>query len=403
MSRTLTRREVLIGGLGAAGVLAGGRLAASAEQPQKVAPQPDRSAHAPTAPVAIQRCESFEPQLLRKKFDAAFDLIGGIKPLVRNKTVTIKLNLTGLEWKPLFGLPAYETYQTHPDTVAALCAILADAGAKRIVLVENLYWNRPMEQTLTDSGWDLAAIQAAGRAQGHVRGHAQPRRVPRLQPLPGPLGRLHLSGVRHEPAVRADRRADFAGQTQAARHRRHHRRGEEPVRQHAQFDLRRRRAGRRRAEPPRRRCFTAAAGSRRPGRPQELAHGLPRKGAVRVPRITADIFGARPSDLNIVDGIRTISGGEGHWNGGIALVEPKLLLVGRNGVCTDAVGTAVMGFDPQPPHGHFPFPGDNHLQLLAEAGVGTNDLQRIEIRGVPLAQAVTRTNRNRLGSPAAFV
>jgi hypothetical protein len=39
-----------------------------------------------------------------------------------------------------------------------------------------------------------------------------------------------------------------------------------------------------------------------------------------VPRIVADIYGARPADLGIVDGIRTIRGGEGHWNGGIALV-----------------------------------------------------------------------------------
>jgi uncharacterized protein (DUF362 family) len=124
------------------------------------------------------------------------------------------------------------------------------------------------------------------------------------------------------------------------------------------------------------------------GSPQEVAHGLPRRGEVRVPRITADIFGARPSDLNIVDGIRTISGGEGHWNGGIALVEPKLLLVGQNGVTTDAIATAVMGFDPMAPHGAAPFPGDNHLRLLASVGVGTNDPARIEVRGLPLKEAV---------------
>jgi hypothetical protein len=47
-----------------------------------------------------------------------------------------------------------------------------------------------------------------------------------------------------------------------------------------------------------------------------------------------------------------------------------------------------MGFDPQAPHGQFPFPGDNHLRLLASVGVGTNDLKRIEIAGLPLKDAV---------------
>jgi len=39
-------------------------------------------------------------------------------------------------------------------------------------------------------------------------------------------------------------------------------------------------------------------------------------------------------------------------------------------------------------YGRPPFPGENHLQLLAAAGVGTNDTDRIEIRGVPLKQAI---------------
>ena len=107
-----------------------------------------------------------------------------------------------------------------------------------------------------------------------------------------------------------------------------------------------------------------------------------------MPRITADIFGMRPSDLNLIDGIQSISGGEGVWNSGIAPVNPKLLIAGCNGVCTDAVCTALMGFDPQAPHGERPFQGDNHLRLLAAAGIGSIDLKRIEVRGVPIAEAV---------------
>jgi hypothetical protein len=47
-----------------------------------------------------------------------------------------------------------------------------------------------------------------------------------------------------------------------------------------------------------------------------------------------------------------------------------------------------MGFDPQAPHAKTPFPGDNHLRLLASVGVGTNDPKRIEIAGLPLKDAV---------------
>jgi hypothetical protein len=65
----------------------------------------------------------------------------------------LKLNLTGLSWKPVFGLPAQETYQTQPNTVATLCALLVGAGARRVVVLENLYWDKPFEQVLTEAGF----------------------------------------------------------------------------------------------------------------------------------------------------------------------------------------------------------------------------------------------------------
>ena len=128
MTVKISRRDLLIGSLGAAGLATAGRLGEVSGQETPSATRPDRSADAPSEPVSIQRCESFEPQVLRDKLAAALDQIGGMVPLVRNKTVTIKINLTGMSWDPVFGLPAYETYQTHPNSLAALCAILADAG-----------------------------------------------------------------------------------------------------------------------------------------------------------------------------------------------------------------------------------------------------------------------------------
>ena len=99
-------------------------------------------------------------------------------------------------------------------------------------------------------------------------------------------------------------------------------------------------------------------------------------------------LGIRPIDLTIIDGIETVSGGEGPWVPGLAVKKPGLLLAGRNAVCTDAVATAVMGYDPMAARATGPFPGDNHLAMAAALGLGTNDPKEIEVLGVPLKDAL---------------
>lgn len=382
----ITRRSVLAGGLAAAGCLAtgfgsSGAAAVSAENGT------NRSGSAPDAPVAICRCPSYQPAELRRALERSFDLIGGIKPLVENKTVTIKINLTGMEWKPVFGLPAQETYQTQPDSLAALCAILADCGARRMVVVENLYWEKPFEQVLIENGWDVKGIVAAGGHRVTFEDTRNRGKFPGYSRISVPWGGFIYPGFevnqrfektdvlismnklkQHATAGITGVIKNCFGNTPSSIY------GDDGPGEHAL----------------KHRAAMFHSGRKQPpaGAPAELAHGLENKGTIRVPRITADIYGARPADLGIIDGIRTISGGEGYWNDGIALKEPKLLLVGRNGVSTDAVATAVMGFDPQAAHGAKPFQGENHLALLASVGAGTNDLSRIEVRGVPLRDAV---------------
>jgi hypothetical protein len=65
-----------------------------------------------------------------------------------------------------------------------------------------------------------------------------------------------------------------------------------------------------------------------------------------------------------------------------------VLILGTNGVATDTVATAVMGYDPRAPHGTAPFQDCDNTLLLAEAlGVGSADLKRIEVRGVSINDA----------------
>jgi uncharacterized protein (DUF362 family) len=114
----------------------------------------------------------------------------------------------------------------------------------------------------------------------------------------------------------------------------------------------------------------------------------PREGGYRVPRAVADLCAARPIHLAIIDGVISMAGGEGPWVRGSRPVSPGVLIAGVNPVCTDAVGAAVMGFDPMADRGTAPFETcDNTLRLAEELGVGTRDLKRIEVVGLQIADA----------------
>lgn len=106
----------------------------------------------------------------------------------------------------------------------------------------------------------------------------------------------------------------------------------------------------------------------------------------RIPRIVADVNAARPIHLSIIDGIYTMTGGEGPWNRGVNPVHPGILIAGLNPVNTDAVGAAVMGFDPMAVRGTPPFERcDSTLQLAEQHGIGTTDLSRTEVIGTPIS------------------
>ena len=135
------------------------------------------------------------------------------------------------------------------------------------------------------------------------------------------------------------------------------------------------------------------SGSRVPPKsaPQPVAES--KDPGFRVPRITADLVAARPIHLAVIDGIYTMTAGElpyqdkkKEWVN--KAVHPGVLIAGMNCVCTDAVATAVMGFDPMMDRGTPPFEKcDSTLRLAEGLGVGTRDLNRIEVVGAPIAKA----------------
>jgi uncharacterized protein (DUF362 family) len=133
------------------------------------------------------------------------------------------------------------------------------------------------------------------------------------------------------------------------------------------------------------------AGHRQPSKsaPAEKDPTSPRQDTWRVPRTVVDLIAARPIHLAIVEGVKTMTGGEGPWiREDLQPAAPGVIVAGTNPVTTDAVCMALMGFDPMADRGTPPFERcDSTLKLAEEAGIGTRDLRRIEAIGTPIAQA----------------
>ncbi len=383
----LTRREWLARSAGVLGLAAVGDWPSLLRGEEFAAPPtlPHPAGKAPTLPVAIQRCPSYEPAVVRQKLDAALDAIGGIGHLVRDKTVTLKINMTGPA-QQLLGLPASHTYHIHPNVVAALCAAFDRAGARRIAIVEAWYHHESVQTILTRAGWDIPAIEAAG---GHkvvfenTRNRGSWGSYSRVKvPWGGYLfPAFELNGwYEHTDVfVSLGKMKDHAvaGVTMSVKNLF----GITPTALYGD-------------DAPNEDTVQARVAplhmNSRPlpsGVPAQLGSNPPNQPEARVPRIVADLLAARPVDLAIIDGVETITGGEGPWIEHVRALQPKLLFAGRNAVCTDAVCAAAMGYDPKAGAGQFPFPGENHLRWAAEAGLGSNDLSRIEIAGLGLKEA----------------
>src|SRR5262249_13812288 len=107
------------------------------------------ASNAPAAPVAIAKCTSYEDVTAR--LSTMFDQLGGLEGIVRGKTVTVKLNLTGSPGFRFQGKPLGVTHYTHPKLVGATAHLMGKAGAKRIRFVESAWaTGGPLEEYMLD-------------------------------------------------------------------------------------------------------------------------------------------------------------------------------------------------------------------------------------------------------------
>jgi len=381
-----TRRSFLRFGLGiAAGtplVLSEG-CSGSGSTPQP--PAPIQAA----AKVAIVSCKDYGSSL-QPALAQAFSLLGGIGPLVNGKTVAVKINLTNDgQFENQFGLPPGESFITHGATAIALATLLFQNGAQKVRFIDSVGFLEPLSDILTMAQWDVNTLLGVGNVElENTRNLGNGTSYVQMN-VPGGGYLFSYFELNHSyqdadvfislaklkqhltAGVTLSTKCLF-GSTPNSLY------GTDAVSENA--------VGYR----------GRIHGSGSPGWDNNPPPGArldvtpPADAGSRVPPVVADLSGARPVHIAIIDGITSMSGGEGPWAPNAAFVTPGVIIVGFNPIATDAVGVAVMGFsNPQAPRGTQPFSScDNHLLLAQQAGVGTADLSKISVLGMTVTQAV---------------
>ncbi|MBN2001982.1 MAG: DUF362 domain-containing protein [Anaerolineae bacterium] len=368
-SRALSRREFLrMASLAAAGALVSGctRGTPSPEVPATIAvsttaPVPDTSTAPETlavAPqskqVAIAHADTYEPKVVYDRVRTLLDSLGGLGGVVSSgDKVAIKINMTGgVYWDGFAGVSGTETFITHPEVVRALGQLVRDAGAKELYIVEAAYewesfviWN--YEQVAKDLGATLVDLN-------NVAPYSDFTTVA----VPG--GKLYQEFTFHRFLEEVDVFMSVSKMkchaTCGVTHTMKNLVGLVPLQLYRAKN-------------------NDTYRSTLHGPTDETAHD-------RMPQIVTELNRARPVHFGLVDGIKTTEGGEGPWVQTLAPIEPHVLVAGKNAVATDAVATALMGFDPTAKKGTSPFQRcENHLNLAYDLGLGTNRLDEIEVLG----------------------
>jgi uncharacterized protein (DUF362 family) len=351
-----------------------------------------RGAVAPTAPVAVAKCATYNSAELLSTLGRMFDQIGGLGRIVKGKTVAIKVNLTGEPETRVNAQPVGDTHYTHPQVIAATVHLIGKAGARRIRVLESpMSTAGPMEEYIVRAGWEprdiLSAASNVEFENTNFLGNG--KKYSRLAaPFGGYLFPAYDVNHSYEDcdvyvSLAKMKEHSTAGITLSMKNNF----GITPASIYG--------SGAGKDEPdenPKSSRQMIHSGAQQPAKsaPAEKDPKSPREGGYRVPRAVVDLVAARPIDLAIVEGIKTMTGGEGPWvREPLTVVNPGVIVAGRNPVTADAVCMAIMNFDPMADRGTPPFETcDSTLRLAEEAGIGTRDLKRIEVVGRPIKQVM---------------
>lgn len=289
-----------------------------------------------------------------------FDGIGGLEDVLRHgNRVALKVNLTGGDYyAPPAGFSAIESYLTHPEVVRAVCELLRDAGARELFIVEAVF---------DDISYPMFGYEDIAKAVNATLIDLNlPDPYPDYTMIPVGNKALMYEAFTVNPILE-----EIDAFISVAKMKCHYECGVT----HSMKNL----VG-----------LVPATEYRQDASHwwRSALHGTDQEVKLRLPRVILDLNHARPIHLAIVDGIKTGEGGEVP-RGTFAPVQPGVLLAGKNPVATDAIATAVMGFDPTVAAPNAPFlRGHNYLNLARQLGLGTNCLEEIDVVGAAIADVV---------------
>ena len=305
---------------------------------------------APRYQVAVSQIRDYDSAVIYRDLVGMLDSLGGLAGIVSSGSkVAIKINLTGGQnFTPPTGYSATESYLTHPAVVTALGHILLDAGASTIYLVEGIfdavsYQLFGYESVAKELGAQLVDLNLPDPYKDYVKAGVGTNALVYQEFDFNPL----LSEVDAFISVAKMKCHYDAGVTLSMKNLV----GLLPVTRY------------------------------RISSDHWWRSAIHEGGQARLGKVILDLNRARPVNLAVIDGIQSAEGGEVP-RGSFQAIQPGLLVVGKNAVATDAVSSALMGFDPlqEPPKAPF-LKGINYLNLASQSGMGSNQLQDITVIG----------------------
>jgi uncharacterized protein (DUF362 family) len=362
----LSRRDFLkLAGAASAGIALG---ACASQTPEPTQVQSTASGIQPVPNpggyvVAIGKASDYTRETIAKQVAQMIDHLGGLGDVVKSgDSVAIKVNLTGgVNSGKVPGYSAIESFITHPEVVRALIERVQAAGAKEIFIVESVYeWASYTE-------WGYEEIAAATGATLIDLNDTKPYDQFEEANV-GENSFIYPKFIVNKLLLDVD---VFMS---VAKMKNHYNAGVT----HSMKNLM--------GMVPARFYTLNPSDNYRSG-----IHGTPDQTRTRLPRAIVDENQARRINFSLIDGVKTAEAGEGPWIQTMTPIQPGVLVAGKNPVATDAVATAVMGFDPTANFPDAPFiRGDNHLNIAYTLGMGSNRLEDIKVLGAAIKDVQTQ-------------
>jgi len=279
--------------------------------------------------VAIVRCEDYEPKRVEDAVRQALDLLGGLGRVVRpGQKVLLKPNL-------LRAAPPERAVTTHPTIIRAAVAAVREAGAIAWVgdSPGGVQWN-VTDRVLEESGVGPAAKEAGAEIKDFDAGATDIIECP------------DATVLKKFALARAVREADIV--VSLGKLKTH--------------------------------CQTLYSGA-----VKNLLGCLPGGGKIRVHQLAPkarqlwaaflDIYAVVRPRLALIDGVLGMEG-EGPSHGKVRHL--GLLIASEDSVAADAVACRIIGYPPK---------AVALLKQAEERGLGTGDLAKIEVVGLPVEEA----------------